>query len=53
MNSKPVQWTAKIYDEFGSLEPVTDSLGNRDWPVRLELSLTHPNILPKPEPNVI
>jgi hypothetical protein len=38
----------KIYNKFGSLEPVTDSLGTRDWPVKLELDLTDSNILLKP-----
>jgi hypothetical protein len=38
----------KIYNKLGSLEPVTDSLGTHDCPVRLGLSLTHPNMFLKP-----
>jgi hypothetical protein len=49
LDSEPVQWTRKIYNKFWSLEPLTDSLGTRDWPVRLGLDLTHPNILAKPK----
>ncbi len=36
-----------IYNKFGSLESVNDSLGTRDWPVRLGLDLTYANIMDK------
>jgi hypothetical protein len=49
LESKPVHWTGKVYKEFGLLEPVTDSLGTRDWLVELGLDLNHPNILPEPD----
>ncbi len=38
-----------IYNKFGSLESVNDSLGTRDWPVRLGFDLTYPNIMAKPK----
>jgi hypothetical protein len=54
LDSEPVQWTGKIYNNFRSLQPmrdlaerlrnVADPYGTSDWPIRLDV--THPNILP-------